>query len=505
MGVLVTEQRFDEARIELRVLPFEEAARDVARIAAKTREHVANEQWDVLAPIAERRDLDPRAESREHVVFEGVERPIRRRDDAEVRRAHARLTEALVLAVAIEHAQQTRLQLFSGAARSGPIDIVLLLGWITHVELSWQHPTLANFLRRLAHIGRVIIMDKRGTRLSDRAFEAASLQDRVDDIRAVLEHAGVSRAVFFGVSEGASMAALFGAMHPNSTRGLILYGGTARMLAAEGYPHGLPKEFVGAVSQEMRAHWGEPLFVELEAPSMKDDEGFRDWLALFMRMAASPGNAVKMLEFNAAIDIRGALPHVSVPTLVLHRKGDQLAPFGGGAYMAEHIPGAQLVALEGNDHVPFVGDVESVHRAIESFARELRPETSTPPMRVVLFAATRDGAPNAALERVVAPIAARHRGEHIDTPKGVAIAFDGAPRAARAAIAISAAARGAGLAMGVALDAGVVTLQFLDRLHARAADVELSLPTATSLVRELAVGSNVGFVPIEGGLFAIEP
>ncbi len=220
----------------------------------------------------------------------------------------------------------------------------------------------------------------------------------------------------------------------------------------------------------MRAHWGEPLFIELEAPSMKDDESLRDWLALFMRMAASPGNAVKMLEFNAAVDIRGVLPNISVPTLVLHRKGDQIAPFGGGAYMAEQIPGAQLVALEGDDHVPFVGDVDSVHRAIESFARELRPETCTPPMRVVLLAATRDGAPNAAIERVVAPIAARHRGDHIDTGKGVAFAFDGAPRAVRAAMAVAAAAPGAGLAMGVALDAGIVTPQFVERLHARAAD-----------------------------------
>jgi len=212
-----------------------------------------------------------------------------------------------------------------------------------------------------------------------------------------------------------------------------------------------------------------------------------------------------MLEMNAAFDIRAVLPAVSVPTLVLHRKGDRIAPFGGGAHLAENIRGARLVALEGDDHLPFVGDVESIHRAIESFARESRPETNVRPLRVVLTAATRDGATRSELERLVAPIAARHRGEHVDAGKGVAFAFDGAARAARAAVAIAAAAQRAAVALGVALDAGPIDERMLDDLYARAVDVELALPTATALVRELAVGSNVSFMPMTSGLFAIEP
>ncbi len=370
---------------------------------------------------------------------------------------------------------------------SGSIDIVVLLGWLSHVELAWEHPSLANFLRRLARLGRVIIFDKRGTGLSDRAFEAASLQDRIDDMRAILEHAGVTRALFVGASEGASMAALFGALHPRATRGLVLYGGAT-----------------GPAPGEIGERWGDPLLVELEAPSMQNDRAFRDWFALFMRMAASPGNAAKMLEMNAAFDIRGVLPILSAPTLVLHRRGDRVAPFDGGAHLAENIPGARFVPLEGDDHLPFVGDVDPILREIESFAREPRGENNARPLRVVLLAATRDGATSSTMERLIAPIAARHRGEHVDAGRGIAFAFDGAARAARAALAIASAARGAGVALGVALDAGVVGDAMLEALHARAIDVELQLPTATPLVRELAVGSNVSFTPMTSGLFAID-
>jgi len=363
---------------------------------------------------------------------------------------------------------------------SGPLDIVVLLGWLTHVELSWQHPSLATFLRRLGRLGRVILIDKRGTGLSDRAFEAASLQDRIDDIRAVLEHAGVSRAFFVGASEGASMAALFAALHPSATRGMVLYGGSA---------HGPPVRSPAEV-------------LELEAPSASNDRAFADWRSLFVRMAASPDNAERMLELNAAIDLRAALPSVAVPTLVLHRRGDRVVPFGGGAELAERIPGAELVALDGDDHLPFVGDVESLHRAIETFARAQRPEHQAAPLRFALVAASRDGAATAAIERIAAPIAARHRGEHIETKYGVAFAFDGAVRASRAASAIAAAGTGHGI--GVSLDAGIVDAELIKRLVPRAEEAALALPTATSLVRDLAIGSNFELVPIDGGLFAIK-
>src|SRR5262249_52309698 len=154
-------------------------------------------------------------------------------------------------------------------------------------------PKLAAFLRELGSFARVIIYDKRGTGMSDRAFESSTVEDRVDDLLAVLDHAGSKEAFLFGVSEGASTAAMFSAIHPSRVRGCVLYGGTASMLEQPGYAHGMPAAFLDAVLGEIKAKWGEPLFVDVQAPSMAGDRTFEEWLALFMRMSASPGTAAK--------------------------------------------------------------------------------------------------------------------------------------------------------------------------------------------------------------------
>jgi serine/threonine protein kinase/pimeloyl-ACP methyl ester carboxylesterase len=256
----------------------------------------------------------------------------------------------------------------------GPVDLVLLLGWITHVELSFQHAAFASFLRRLAAGVRVTLFDKRGTGMSDRALESATIDDRIDDLRAVIAASGARRAVVMGVAEGAAIAALYAARHPEAVRGLVLYGAGARLLASAEYPPGLPEAFFESAEQQIRERWGEALFLDLEAPSCAADQEFADWRARYLRMAASPGNALAMLRANARIDLRDALASIGAPTLLLHRRGDRVAPIGGARFLAERIARARLVEIAGDDHLPFVGDVEPLLAEIASFLAALPPE-----------------------------------------------------------------------------------------------------------------------------------
>ncbi len=236
----------------------------------------------------------------------------------------------------------------------GP-DLLVVLGWITHLELSYGHPTLAGFLRSLAREHRVILFDKRGTGLSDRVVEGASFDDRLDDLRTVLDAAKSERAALLGVSEGAALAAFFSALHPDRVRSATLWGASARMTNTSDYTAGLEPSFLEEIYGLMTTRWGDAFFAELEAPSMATDEAFKGWLSSYMRIAASPGDAVAMMKASAAVDLRRALPLVSVPTLVMHREEDRVIPVAGGKWVADAIPGARWMKLPGGDHVPFTG------------------------------------------------------------------------------------------------------------------------------------------------------
>jgi len=387
---------------------------------------------------------------------------------------------------------------------SGPIDIVVLLGWLSHVELNWQHPSLASFLKRIAKLGRVLVFDKRGTGLSDRSSETASLQDRMDDLQAVLKHAGIERPLFVGISEGGAIASMYAALHPESTRGLVVYGGSARMLVAPDYPWGHPPEFLDFVDNEIRQHWGDPVFVGLEAPSMAGDPAFCDWLGLYMRMSASPGNAIAMLRVNAQFDVRDVLPKVAVPALVLHRETDMVEPFAGGQYFAERLPHARFVPLKGSDHLPFVGDTESILSEIERFVPTLPEAPSTAPgIRFVLGVAGDD------LE-FASRLADKLKAPVLPGEEGLALVFDGPVRAARAALAITAEAQRNVVAAGLSIDAGPLDASLTARVIEAARRRIGELPTVTALVADLAVGANLAFVRLrdesgEAAMFALEP
>jgi len=352
----------------------------------------------------------------------------------------------------------------------GALDLVFVMGWVSHLDYFWEEPSFARFLRRLASFSRLILFDKRGTGLSDRVAvdELPTLEQRMDDVRAVLDAVGSERAALMGVSEGGPMCLLFAATYPERTAALVMIGAYARRLWAEDYPFGAPPEEYEAFLEEIRQNWGGPVGIERRAPSLVGDERFRTWWATYLRMSASPGAAYALTRMNGEIDARHALPAVTAPTLVVHRTGDRSLPIEGARYMAERIADAKLVELPGDDHLPFVGDQDEILDEVEEFLTGIRPPRE--PDRVlatVLFTDIVDSTARAAAagdrrwrELLEAHNAAtrreleRWRGREVDTAgDGFLATFDGPARAIRCAIAV----RDAVHALGIEVRAGLHT------------------------------------------------
>jgi DNA-binding winged helix-turn-helix (wHTH) protein/pimeloyl-ACP methyl ester carboxylesterase len=249
----------------------------------------------------------------------------------------------------------------------GPFDLVFVMGWVGHLEYFWAEPSFARFLRRLASFSRLILFDKRGTGLSDRVTALPTLEQRMDDVRAVMDAVGSERAALLGVSEGGPMCSLFAATYPEKTLALVMIGTYARRLKAPDYPWGPTVTEHEAFLDEIQRDWGGPVGLEARAPSRLHDKDFRDWWATYIRMGASPGAARALTKMNADIDVRGVLPSIRVPTLVLHRSGDLTLKVDEGRYVAERIPSARFVELPGIDHLPFVGDQDALLDEIEGF------------------------------------------------------------------------------------------------------------------------------------------
>jgi pimeloyl-ACP methyl ester carboxylesterase len=255
---------------------------------------------------------------------------------------------------------------------NGPLDLVVSPGFVSNVEVHWEEPRFARYLRRLASFSRLIMFDKRGTGLSDRVAVNSTLEERMDDVRAVMDAVSSRRAVLMGVSEGGPMSALFAATYPERTIGLILYGTFPSSIRDDDYPWAATPEQRDQITEFFRQHWGHELeTLEDFAPSVANDEQFGAWFMRLMRLGASPGAAAALSQMNATIDIRHVLPTIQVPTLVLHRTGDRDTPVEAGRYMAARIPGARMVELPGEDHVNFIGDQESILVEIEAFVRSL--------------------------------------------------------------------------------------------------------------------------------------
>src|SRR5262245_41175022 len=249
----------------------------------------------------------------------------------------------------------------------GPIDLVFVMGWVSHLEYFWKEPRFSRFLQRLASFARLILFDKRGTGLSDRVAALPTLEERMDDVRAVMEAVGSDRDALLGLSEGGPMCALFAATYPEKTAALVMIGTYARRMWTPDYPWGPTVEARGRFFDEIRDHWGGPVGIDVRAPSVAADPAFRDWWSTYLRMGASPGAALRLTQMNSETDVRSVLPTIRVPTLVLHRTHDRCLLVEEGKYVADLIPGSRFVELAGDDHLPFVGDQDVMLDAIETF------------------------------------------------------------------------------------------------------------------------------------------
>lgn len=400
----------------------------------------------------------------------------------------------------------------------GPIDLVVVPGWVTHLEVQyWEEPSIARFFERLASFARLILFDKRGTGLSDRVArnDLPALEQRMEDLHAVMDAAGSRRAALFGISEGGPMSALFAATYPERTSALVMSGCYAKWIRADDYPWAPTRADHEAAFDAYERNWGTPIGFKTVAPSAANDESARNWWARQLRLGASPADGIALYRMNIEIDIRAVLPTIAVPTLILHRAGDRLINVGNGRYLAEHIAGARYVELEGADHLPWFGDANTVLGEVQEFLTGVRPADEHERMlATVLFAdiagsteqiaALGDAAWRKRLDafhRSARQQLDRFRGRLIDTAgDGVFATFDGPARAVRCGIALSRELRSAGIAVRSGVHTGEVEKMGEKvgglAVHIGARVMALAQPgevLVSSTVKDIVAGSGLRF------------
>jgi pimeloyl-ACP methyl ester carboxylesterase/class 3 adenylate cyclase len=419
---------------------------------------------------------------------------------------------------------------------NGPIDLVYAQGWISNVEYAWENPDYARFLMRLGTFSRSIRFDRRGMGLSDRDVQSLTLEQRVDDIRAVMDAVGSERAALLGVSEGGYMSVMFAATHPERTAALVLCGCYAKGGYAPDYPWGLTaKQHKEKWVDDLERRWGGPFDLEHGAPSVANDEAARSWFGAYLRYSASL-SATKALAYqDHAVDVRELLPAVRVPTLVLHRTGDQWVSLAQGRYLAEHIPGAKLVELPGEDHIPWWGDQERLIGEIQAFLTGAR---AIPPTdRVLLTVLVTDIVGSTEKAAAMGDLkwkgllqshdAAVRRelknfdGQEINTTgDGFILSFTGPSRAIECAQAIRQDLERLGLGMRAGLHTGEcerrgsdlsgLAVNLASRICSKASSNSILV---SSTVKDLVVGSGISFshegmhslkgIPGEWSLFSV--
>ena len=398
-----------------------------------------------------------------------------------------------------------------------PLDLVFVMGWVSHLEYFWREPSFARFLLRLASFSRLILFDKRGTGLSDRVplNQLPTLEQRMDDVRAVMDAVGSERAALCGVSEGGPMCSLFAATYPEKTLALVMIGTYAKRIRDAEYPWGPTMEQREHFFEVMRKQWGGPVGIEERAPSVADDPKFRDWWATYLRMGASPGAAVALTQMNAEIDVRNVLPSIRVPSLVIHRTDDQCLKVEEGRFVAQQIPGAKFVELPGNDHLPFVGDQDAILDEVEEFLTGVRhrvePDTVLATVLVARMVGIKERVESLGPERWAEWLRRLHahitkeiewfRGREIDIMENRLLAiFDGPARAIRCASAIAEYCSRLGVKTCTGLHTG--ECEIVDGQVAGAAaqmcvcvanEAEPGEVLVSSTVKDLVAGSGINF------------
>lgn len=407
----------------------------------------------------------------------------------------------------------------------GPIDLLYVPGFVSHLDSVWQGPLSSAFFRRLASFCRLIMFDKRGTGMSDRGSQIFTLEQRMHDVQAILDAVGSKQAALFGVSEGGPMSLLYAATYPERTSALILYGSYAKRSWAPDYPFGWKDKKWNEVFHNFEHHWGTPQGVSLEtwAPSLVGNPEATERFVAYFRAAASPGAATAIMRMNRDIDVRHVLPAIRTPTLILHRTGDRVSEVGHARYMAERIPGAKLVELPGIDHTfwldgePIIGQIEQfltgrrhMHQPERVLATVLFVDIVNSTARAVALG---DGPWRDLLEKFYAKVLdvlQQFRGRQINTSgDGLLAAFDGPARAIRCAGATRDAVRSLGLEVRCGLHTGECELIGSDlagiavHIGARVAGLATAGEVLVSqTVRDLVAGSGLSFE--ERGMHALK-
>jgi len=425
-------------------------------------------------------------------------------------------------------------------AGKGPIDLVYVPGWVSNIETAWEDPHVSRFLERLASFSRLILFDKRGTGLSDRVStsELPTLEQRMDDVRVVMDAADSQRAALFGASEGGVMCALFGATYPERTAALVIYGSYAKGTTTSDYPHGLAEEeaideFIEALTELWDDAGG---LLNIWAPSASNDPVAQAAFGRYLRTGASPNAVVALTRMNTAVDIRHVLPVIAVPTLVIHRTEDMIVTVEAGRDLAAKIHGAKYVELPGEDHLWFHGDADAILGEVEEFVTGTRrAEIVDRILATVMFTDIVDSTRRAAAlgdrrwrdllgrhDALMRRELERHRGREVKTlGDGFLATFDGPARAIRCACSARDAMRGLGIEVRAGLhtgeceligdDVGGIAVNIGARVGSVAGPGEVLV---SRTVTDLVAGSGIEFadrgahalkgVPGEWQLFAVK-
>jgi class 3 adenylate cyclase len=424
-----------------------------------------------------------------------------------------------------------------GVMGEGPIDLVFSPPYISNLLVVSEWPPIAAALERVASFARLIMLDKRGTGLSDARTSTDTFEDAMDDIRAVQDAVSSKRASVCGCAEGGALSALFAATYPERTSSLILVDTYARRARAPDYPFGIPPEMQAQIIETFERDWGRrPIGVAATTPNLVGDERFRAFWLRAQRLGASRSAAASWARWTMQVDIRHVLPVIQVPTLVLHGSGARDVTVENGRYLAEHIPGARLVELSGDDSLFWTGRgdlVEEIEEFVTGARRVVEPDRV---LATVLFTDIVGSTERAATlgdrrwhelldehDRALREELERHRGREVKfTGDGILATFDGPARAIRCALAMSAAARSLGIEIRAGLHSGECEVRGEDvggmAVHIGARVATHAGPSevlVSSTVKDLVIGSGIEFedrgaralkgVPGEWRLFSVLP
>ncbi len=387
----------------------------------------------------------------------------------------------------------------------GPVDIVYIPGWVSNIDLMWECPELVDFFQELGKIARVILFDKRGTGLSDRLVDLSTLEERMDDIRAVMDAVGSEKAVLFGHSEGGSVSALFAATYPNRTSALITFGIFAKRRYSPNYPWAPTDEERQKVYDMIESSWGGgDMKLESLAPSKADDPVFMEWLANYFRSGASPSAALVLTKMNTQVDIIDILSSIKVPTLIMQRTNDIDVKIEEGRFIAERIEGAKFVEFSGNDHLFWAGNTQEILDEMKDFLSTMKPIQSYKEQLLTIVKGNIDsfGLVDSNLKGLIGQYIGQNRGKIVEfTDDSFIAAFEGPSRAVHSGIGLLEAASKLGVHLSIAVYIKESSIETMagsnDRIstyfHKMLESAESNSVIITETVKNLLSGSGLGF------------